>query len=250
MRRVLTSPERPFLFVYNRRASFRSMAQLVLDEGVADRDFRAAILERTPAGRLEAELAYAEEHLSGPKSDVFPFVKNRFSYLRQFAPTLLETLDLKAEPTEGDKKSDQQEESIEENDLVVAVRILQQMNEDGRRKVPPGAPTSFLKKKTRPFVVEEDGIDRAGYESAVLTAVRDEIKRGNLYVAGSKRYQRLGEFFMPDEQWETVRPGFFAQSGLPADPVAAAQHLKARLEGSYNRFLTSLPRNAYVRFDE
>ena len=244
--------------------SFRSMARLVLDEDVADEDLRASILEHTPAERLEAELAHAEEHLSGPKSDVFPFVTRRYSYLRRFAPTLLGTLDLKAEPT-GDGRRDASGRpgaeglagaedlggSGTENDLIVATRILRRMNEEGRRKVPEDAPTSFLKKKDRPFVLAEGGdLDRAGYECAVLTAVRDEIKRGNLYVAGSRRYRRLGEFFMPDEQWESVRADFFARSGLPADSEAAVSHLKARLGGSYDRFLTSLPRNAYVDFDE
>lgn len=238
--------------------SFRSMARLVLDEGVADEDLRAAILEHTPTERLEAELAHAEEHLSGPKSGVFPFVTQRFSYLRQFAPTLLGTLDLKAEPTGNGRPDSASIRATEdpkgsglENDLVVATRILRRMNEEGRRKVPEGAPTSFLKKKDRPFVLAESGdLDRAGYECAVLTAVRDEIKRGNLYVVGSRRYRQLGDFFMPDEQWETARADFFARSGLPADSEAAVSHLKARLGGSYDRFLTSLPRNAYVRFDE
>lgn len=125
--------------------SFRSISRLVLSEDVADEDLRAAVFERVSAEALRRQVASAEEWLTGRRSDVFPLVKDRFSYLRRFAPTLLEKLEFKAEPT-GNR------------DLTEAIEILQEMNRTGRRKVPPEAPTSFIKEKTRPFVeAEEDG---------------------------------------------------------------------------------------------
>lgn len=44
---------------------------------------------------------HPQEWLTGSKSDVFPLVKDRFSYLRRFAPTLFEKLEFSAEPTEN-----------------------------------------------------------------------------------------------------------------------------------------------------
>lgn len=213
--------------------SFRTITRLVLSEDVPDQELRTAVLEKISADRLKEQLAGAEEWLTGRRSDVFPFVKDRFSYLRQFAPTLLEKLKLKAEPAGN-------------HDLKRAARILREMNEEGKRKVPEDAPTSFIKKKTRPFVLEGDGINRAGYECAVLTALRDEIRRGNLYVEGSKRYRPTHDFFMPEAEWERIRERFFSRSGLPADPAAATIHLKKRLSSAYDRFLKGLPRNAYA----
>lgn len=220
--------------------SFRTVAQLVLSEDVADEDLRAAVLDRISTEKLQEQLAGAEEWLTGRRSDVFPFVKDRFSYLRQFAPTLLEKLDLKAEPTGN-------------HDLVEATRILQEMNRTGKRKVPEDALTNFIKKKTRLFVEEDgsgEGFNRAGYESAVLTAVRDEIRCGNLYVEGSSRYRPTRDFFMPERACEERRERFFARSGFPADPKTAKSHLKKRLGSTYDRFLKGLLKNGYVSVDE
>lgn len=218
--------------------SFRTITKLVLSDDVPDEDLRGAVLDRISADELKEQLDGAEEWLTGRRSDVFPFVQDRFSYLRQFAPTLLESLELKAEPTGN-------------HDLVEATRLLREMNETGKRKVPSGAPTSFIKKKTRPFVIEEDGrLNRAGYESAVLTAVRDEIRRGNLYVEGSSRYRPAQDFFMPADEWTALRERFFARSGFPADPEAAMDHLRTRLGCAYDGFLKGLPKNGYVTIED
>jgi TnpA family transposase len=209
------------------------MSQLVLSEDVADENLRAAVFERVPTATLRRQIASAEEWLTGSKSDVFPLVKDRFSYLRRFAPTLFEKLAFSAEPT-GNR------------DLTEAIRVLREMDRAGKRKVPGDAPTSFIKKKTRPFVETEGRLDRAGYESAVLTAIRDEVRRGNLFVEGSKRFRKIGDFFMPEKLWEAARENFFTRAGLPAAPAAARQYLKDRLDRAYDRFLTGLPSNAYV----
>jgi len=66
--------------------SFRTVTRLVLSGEVSDLDLRAAVLCSIPAERLEQQLADAEEWLTGSRSDVFPLVRQRFSYLRQFSP--------------------------------------------------------------------------------------------------------------------------------------------------------------------
>jgi len=77
--------------------------------------------------------------------------------------------------------------------LVASVGVLRAMNEAGKRRVPEGAPMSFLPKSQRRLVEQDGGIDRAAYEAAVLTALRDEGRRGNVAVGGSKRFGRLSD---------------------------------------------------------
>src|SRR5215467_8148083 len=81
----------------------------------------------------------------------FPLVMKRYSYLRQFAPTLLEEL-----------------------------------------------PMSCLPKRLRAFVGTNGTTNRRAYECAVLTTLRDEIKRGNVWIRGSTRFGKLEDFFLPD----------------------------------------------------
>ena len=80
----------------------------------------------------------------------------------------------------------------------------------------------------------------------MLTALRDEIKRGNVWIPGSKRFGKLEDFFLPEALWATTRQEFFRKAGLPADPIAAAAYLTTRLNTAYDRFLAALPANAYV----
>jgi len=217
--------------------SFQAVARLLLDESVPDESLRAAIFSERSPEQLRKQLAEADAWLTGPKSDVFPYVRSRFSYLRQFAPALLNRLKLTATPSGH-------------QDLVEAVGVLQELNETGRRALPADAPTSFLPKTTRRFVETDGGkLDRAGYECAVLTAIRDEIRRGNLFVEGSARYRPTDAFFMPKPEWDQVRSAFFARSGLPANAEEVTGHLQLRLEAAYDRFLTGLPRNAHVSVD-
>jgi len=61
------------------------------------------------------------------------------------------------------------------------------MNAKRKRVVPSDALTNFIPKKTRAFVEQNGKIDRAPYECAALTALRDEVRRGNVSVQGSKR---------------------------------------------------------------
>jgi hypothetical protein len=69
----------------------------------------------------------------------FNLVVERFSYIRQFAPTLLEQLDFRLE--EGVQST-----------LVDAVKLLRQLNEDNKRKLPDDVPYLCPTQPTiRPF---------------------------------------------------------------------------------------------------
>ena len=208
---------------------FSTITRLVLSEEAGD--LRQAVFRAIPPSFLEQQLIDAQEWLTGSRSDVFPFVKKRYGYLRRFSPVLLRHINF-----ESDRSG-----------LTDAIDLLHQLNEDGKRKLPDEAPRDFLPKKTRSFIETENGLDRAGYECAVLTAIRDEVRRGNLWVRGSKRFTRLDAFFMPDDQWQNIRADFFARSGLPVNSKEATEYLKNRLDNAYHEFLQGLPRNAYVK---
>ncbi|MDV7390648.1 hypothetical protein RZS08_04805, partial [Arthrospira platensis SPKY1] len=102
----------------------------------------------------------------------FNLVVQRYSYLRQFAPTLLEHLDLKLE--EGTQSN-----------IVQAILLLREMNQENKRKLPEDAPLDFIPKSLRSLVEKDGEVSKSAWECALLTAVRDEIRAGNLYAARS-----------------------------------------------------------------
>ena len=108
----------------------------------------------------------------------------RYSYWRQFAPHLLKHLTFNLEPTGSPA-------------LLEALDLLRDLNATGRRKLPDDLPLEGVPKRLRPFIGTNGTRDRRAYECAVLTTLRDEIQRGNVWVSGSKRFGQLDEFFLP-----------------------------------------------------
>ena len=161
----------------------------------------------------------------------------RYSYLRQFAPTLLEHLPVDLEPTGSPA-------------LLDALALLRDLNTTGRRTLPEEIPDTCLPKRLRAFVGTNGTANRRAYECAVLTTLRDEIKRGNVWIRGSTRFGKLDDYFLPDATWTGRRQEFFRKAGLPADPTEAATWLTIRLNAAYDRFLAALPANTSVTIDK
>lgn len=72
--------------------SFHKLGQIVLDDTVPDGELRNAVFREVGKDRLSEQLTATESWLTGKYSQVFNLVVQRFYYLRQFSPTLLESL--------------------------------------------------------------------------------------------------------------------------------------------------------------
>src|SRR5215471_14018907 len=217
--------------------SFPTIGQTLFNEQVHPEAVRTTVFQQISRERLQAQLQEAQQWLSGDTSAVFPLVMKRYSYLRQFAPTLLDHLPVDLEPTGSPA-------------LLDALAILRDLNTTGRRTLPDELPDTCLPKRLRPFVGTNGTANRRAYECAVLTSLRDEIKRGNVWIRGSTRFGKLDDFFLPDATWAVRRQEFFRKAGLPADPPEAATWLTTRLNAAYDRFLVALPTNTSVTFDK
>jgi uncharacterized protein DUF4158 len=162
--------------------SFHLMGQTLCDDTVPPEAIRATVFAHISLARLQMQLQEAERWLTGDTSDVFPLVMKRYSYLRQFAPSLLDHLAVDLELTGSPA-------------LLEALTILRNLNTAGRRTLPEDLPISCIPRRLRPFVGTNGTRNRRAYGCAVLTALRDEIKRGNVWVQGSRRFGKLEDFF-------------------------------------------------------
>lgn len=167
--------------------SFHLMEQTLCDETVPPEAIRATVFAYIPPTRLQTQVQEAERWLTGDTSDVFPLVLKRYHYLRQFTPTLLDHLTVDLEPTGSPA-------------LLDALAILRDLNATGRRALPEDLPLACIPRRLRPFVGTNGTCHRRAYECAVLTALRDEIKRGNVWVQGSRRFGKLDDFFLSDAE--------------------------------------------------
>ena len=134
--------------------------------------------------------------------------------------------------------------------LVDAIDLLRDLNRENRRKLPEDAPLGFIPKSLRPLVEKAGEVSKPAWECALLLAVRDEIRAGNVYVVHSKRFGRFDDFFMADNTWQAERESFFQRAGLPVKAAEAVHYLTNRLYQTYDRFLETLPQNSYASIRE
>ena len=194
-------------------------------------------LKKIDKDDLSDQIEAVDVWLTGKYSHVLNLVTQRFSYIRQFSPALLRHLNIIAEDNGN-------------SDLPKAIDLLNDLNEENKRKLPEDAPIGFIPKKIRPLIQVNGTIDKAGWECALLTAVRDEIKAGNISVKMSKQFGRFDDFFISSDQWAKTRETFFKRAGLPSQPSAVPGFFKDFLNNSFDRFLNMLPENAFAKIDE
>jgi Domain of unknown function (DUF4158)/Tn3 transposase DDE domain len=153
-------------------------------------------------------------------------VEDSFTYLRQFAPEVIKTLEFRG----GDG-------AVE---LLRAVGILRELYVRGGRNVPAGAPTPFVPARWKGYLsaAEEDKNTiayRHYWELCVLLALRDGLRSGDVWVPGSRRYADPTTILMPVEEWEQVRAEYCALVGMPATAdealAQAEEQLRAALVG-------------------
>jgi TnpA family transposase len=113
-------------------------------------------------------------------------IDSHYKTIHRYAPTMLETFEFKGHSS---MKS-----------LLSALVLLRRLNTDEIRKVPSDAPTQFVKDRWKEYVFAEgktDKIDRHYYELCVLTALKDALRSGDIFVQGSRQYRDFEEYLLP-----------------------------------------------------
>jgi hypothetical protein len=129
----------------------------------------------------------------------------RYNAARQFAPRVLSTLRLRANP-DGEQ-------------LLGAVDVLRDLNRRGARKVPDDAPIAFVPRSWRPYVqISGGGIDRHHWELCLLSEMRGALRAGEIWVQGSRRYTDPERFLISRADWPAARTAVLRELELP--PVA------------------------------
>jgi TnpA family transposase len=227
----------------NRKNIKKSLSMLktigtdLLDDQISDANLRKIIFKKIKKHELKTQISESEPLLTGKFSHIFNFVVSRFNYFRRFTPALIEHLQFEAE---GKRSAT----------LLKAIDALREMNDDNKRKLPLDAPIGFIPKKLMTIIIP-DGIhvDRRGWECALLTSIRDEIRSGNLSIKGGKRYSQFNDFFISDNEWKKIRTDFYKRAKLPQNPTEVPVYLKRRVNVAYDKFLAHESKNGYAKVE-
>jgi hypothetical protein len=154
------------------------VVELLLDHAIPDAEVRATLFQHWSREQL-ADLPAECRTLASPTDQLYmDETKRRYSYVRQFAPRLLETFVLRA--------------LIPNEPLLEAITYLRERNRLGQRGIEADAPLAFVPAAWKPYVCPSPGeIDRALWEICLLDQLRQALKGGNLHVPQSRAFPPL-----------------------------------------------------------
>ena len=191
------------------------LLEVLLDDAIPDAGVREAVWKRSTPEQLQQALELAEE-IRRPEGDShLDQLNDRYHATREFAPRGLAALRLRAGP--GGER------------LLAAVELLRDLNARGARKVPDAAPVDFVPRAWRPYVLPAGGgIDRRYWELCLLSELRSGLRAGEIWVAGSRRYQDPERSLIGRSDWPHAREQVRAELELPATAGPRLDDLRAR----------------------
>jgi hypothetical protein len=74
-------------------SSLRALGEIILDDDIDDVALRPKLFAAVPRDKLQEQVAGLHDWVSGERSDAFHGIVRRFSYFRQFSPTMLSALE-------------------------------------------------------------------------------------------------------------------------------------------------------------
>ena len=139
--------------------------------------------------------ARAEARTIADLADENPLVRaaDQWSWLRKFAPPLLEAIDFKA--GRGSAST------------IAAVNTLREMNRSGRRDVPPDAPMPFRKEWRTLLKEGGDKPDRRLWETGIMAHLRNKWRSGDVWVERSANYRKFDSYLLPSVEAAPIAAG-------------------------------------------
>lgn len=138
-----------------------------------------AIASVIPWEKFRASVAEAEALARPETFDVLQSLGDRYIGVRRWSPAFLETFSFEGVPATAA--------------LLRAIVALREMNANKAITLPKSVPTSFVKQRWNAYVLPGGVIDRRYYELCVLSELRDRLRAGDVWVAGSRQYRSFEE---------------------------------------------------------
>jgi hypothetical protein len=89
--------------------------------------------------------------------------------------------------------------------VLTALDVLHQLYASGDRKLPAGVPIAFLTPAWRKLIGIGPSIDRRTWEVAVMVALRDRLRAGDVWVEGSRAFRAFDDFLLPPSAFVAKR---------------------------------------------
>ena len=111
--------------------------------------------------------------------DVYQKLGEHYAGVRRWSPAFLAAFEFEGVPASAS--------------LLRAIEVLREANHSGKSTLPKSVPTGFVRQRWVPQVMPGGEIDRRHYELCVLSELRDRLRAGDVWVAGSRQYRSFEE---------------------------------------------------------
>ena len=167
------------------------MAKAMLAARAKNEDQVLAVERSLGWERLKTLVAQTEAAVVDARADNLGEVVDRYASIRRMSPVVLAAFAFR---------------SWRENDpLLAALDVVRELHASGAKKLPPRAPTAFLRPIWRKVVKTDAGLDRRAYEVAVMMSLRERLRSGDVWVEGSRSFRAFDDFLLPRDAFENRR---------------------------------------------
>jgi TnpA family transposase len=218
---------------------FQQLGQVLLDDDIEDLDVRSESFERVPKEVLQKAMEDTQSLIRPRPDEAIDFFGKRYSYIRQFAPSFLQTLTLRAQGPD--------------DTVLRAVEVIRDLDcMPTRRPVPKEATLALVTDAWRPYIREPGGdISRRYYELCTLWHLRSALRSGRVWVEHSRRYADPDTYLIPPAEWPGQRPEVIRQTGTPGDGLKRLEEREAELEACMGQVEKLLARkDSHVRVED
>ncbi len=138
-------------------------------------DAYRAIASVIPWERFCATVAEAEALARPEAFDAYQSLGEHYAGVRRWSPAFLDAFVFESVPASAS--------------LMRAIAVLREANRSNAASLPKTTPTGFVRPRWAPYVMHDSAIDRRHYELCVLSELRDRLRAGDVWVAGSRQYR-------------------------------------------------------------
>jgi TnpA family transposase len=142
-------------------------------------DAYGAITAVVPWDRFCKTVAEAEALARPGELDAYQSLGEHYAGSRRWSPAFLEAFEFESVPANAP--------------LMRAITLLRETNRTGAAVLPESPPTSFVRQRWATYVLRGGAVDRRFYELCVLSELRDRLRAGDVWVAGSRQYRSFEE---------------------------------------------------------
>jgi TnpA family transposase len=154
-------------------------------------DAYGAIATVIPWERFRATVAEAEALARPEEFDTLEKLGEHYAGIRRWSPAFLDTFAFESVPASAS--------------LMRAIAMLREANRSNAATLPKSVPTGFVRQRWAPYVLPGGTIDRRHYELCVLSELRDRLRAGDVWVAGSRQYRSFEERLISVETLQDLK---------------------------------------------